>query len=58
MYVASNAERWNALLALARIENCWSLQLLTHSLLWRRCSPIAESHCGDRCIDLFFAISF
>jgi len=23
--VASNAERWNALLALARIENCWSL---------------------------------
>jgi len=23
--VASNAERWNALLALARIENYWSL---------------------------------
>jgi len=23
--VASNAEKWNALLALARIENCWSL---------------------------------
>jgi len=41
-----NAERWNALLALARIDNCWSLQLLAHSLFWRRCSPIAESHCG------------
>jgi len=23
--VAFNAERWNALLALAGIENCWSL---------------------------------
>jgi len=30
--VASNAERWNALLALARIENCWLLWLLVHSL--------------------------
>jgi len=25
MLVASNAERWNALLVLARIENYWSL---------------------------------
>jgi len=23
--VASNAEKWNVLLAQARIENCWSL---------------------------------
>jgi len=26
--VASNAERWNALFALARIENCWSLYIV------------------------------
>jgi len=38
--VAFSAERWNALLALARIENCWSL--LAHCLFWRRCGPIAE----------------
>jgi len=25
MSAASNAEKWNALLALAKIENCWSL---------------------------------
>jgi len=55
--VASIAVRWNALLALTRIENCWSLQLLAHCLVWRRCSPIVESHCRGLVV-LIFSLLF